>query len=273
MSQEGTTEISRQEKKDIAENQGLSPVSVYGIVHQDGMHDLQRPVLSLWWSGVAAGLGITISVTAEGVLHGLFSDAPYHAAIENLGYTLGFVLVIMGRLQLFTESTLTAILPLLAQRRLAMLTATARLWSVTLIANFAGTFLAIALATWGGAIPPEHVEGMLAVSRHFGRYTPWEAFRYGIPAGFYIAAIVWMLPAARGAGVLVIILFTYLIAMGDLTHSIAGSAEIFLLVIHGELGVIAGAALLGGTLLGNIAGGTGLFALLAHGQVLRELPD
>ncbi|MBY6006396.1 formate/nitrite transporter family protein [Salipiger bermudensis] len=262
---------SEQEKKDIADNQGLSAVSVYGIVHEEGVDELERPVSSLWWSGVAAGLGITASVTAEGILHTMFEGHPYQAAIENLGYSVGFVLVILGRLQLFTENTLTAILPLLVQRTPKMLWCTARLWAVILVANFVGTFLAIAFAVWGGSIPPEHVQGMIAISRHFAEHTPWEAFTLGVPAGFYVAAIVWMMPSARGASVLVIVMFTYLIAMGGFTHVIAGSAEMFLLLLSGEVGPLEVVSLLGATLMGNILGGTGLFALLAYGQVAQEI--
>ena len=262
---------SEEEEKDIAENQGLSAVSVYGIVHEEGVDELERPVPSLWWSGVAAGLGITSSVIAEGILHTMFEGHPYQAAIENLGYSVGFVLVILGRLQLFTENTLTAILPLLVQRTPRMLWCTARLWTVILLANFAGTFLASAFALWGGSIPPENVEGMIAISRHFAEHTPWEAFTLGVPAGFYVAAIVWMMPSARGASVLVIVMFTYLIAMGGFTHVIAGSAEMFLLMLSGEVGPLSVASLLGATLMGNILGGTGLFALLAYGQVAQEI--
>lgn len=268
---EKTIHPSEHEKQDIAENQGLSAVSVYGIVHEEGLDELERPLSSLWWSGVAAGLGITASVIAEGILHTTFEGHPYRSAIENLGYSVGFVLVILGRLQLFTENTLTAILPLLVQRTPNMLWCTARLWAVILVANFFGTFLASAFAVWGGSIPAEHVEGMIAISRHFAEHTPWEAFTLGVPAGFYVAAIVWMMPSARGASVLVIVMFTYLIAMGGFTHVIAGSAEMFLLMLTGEVGAPGVAALLGATLMGNILGGTGLFALLAYGQVAQEI--
>lgn len=265
---------SKEQQDNIARNQGLSAVSVYGIVHQEGVDELNRPLSSLWWSGVAAGLGITASVTAEGILHGVFEGHPYREAIENLGYSVGFVLVILGRLQLFTENTLTAILPLLIQRTPQMLWCTARLWAIILVANFVGAFLAIAFAIWGGVIPDQHIEGMLAISRHFAEREPWAAFAHGVPAGFYVAAIVWMMPSARGgAAVLVIVMFTYLIAMGEFTHVIAGSAELFLLMLSGGIAPMQVFSLLGATLVGNILGGTGLFALLAYGQVAREIPD
>jgi formate/nitrite transporter FocA (FNT family) len=94
----------------------------------------------------------------------------------------------------------------------------------------------------------------------------------GIPAGFLIAGMVWMIPSAEGADFWVILLTTYLIALCDLTHVVAGSAEAFLLLVAGDIGL--GRAL-GGFLLpvliGNIIGGTALFTLLAYGQVKDEL--
>ena len=105
--------LSHEEEKDVRDHQSLNSVSVYAIVHREGLEELKRPMMSLWWSGVAAGIGISLSILAEGILHTVFQESRYQFALENLGYTVGFVLVILGRLQLFTENTLTVILPLL----------------------------------------------------------------------------------------------------------------------------------------------------------------
>ena len=91
-------------------------------------------------------------------------------------------------------------------------------------------------------------------------------------AGWLIAALVWMLPSAEGNEFLVITLMTYLIALGDFTHVIAGSAEVFYLLARGEIEVLP--ALFGfflPTLTGNILGGTVLFGLLSYAQVRDEL--
>lgn len=262
---------SDQERDDADHSHALSSVSVYLVVHREGVEELNRPVNSLWWSGVAAGVGISTSVLAEGILHTVFEGHPYRFAIENLGYTAGFVLVILGRLQLFTENTITAILPLLSHRSGEMLWCTARLWTIVFLANLFGTFAAALLTEFGGVVPPRHVEGMLAISAHYGHLTALHAFTQGIPAGFFVAAIVWMLPSSRASAIFVIMMFTYLIAMGEFTHVIAGSTELFLLLLAGEAGIGHSLALLLATLAGNVAGGTGLFALLAYGQVVSEL--
>lgn len=264
--------LSEREEAQVADHRSLSSVAVYAVVHAEGVEELQRPNTSLWWSGVAAGLGISASVLAEGVLHTTFADHPYLNAIENFGYTVGFVLVILGRLQLFTENTLTAILPLLAKPSWNMFLGTARLWGLVFLANLVGTFVTALVTLKLGTAVPEHIEAMLEVSRHFAENSAWQAFAYGIPAGFFIAALVWMLPSSRGFEIFVIILMTYVIAIGEFTHVVAGSTEVFMLVVNGELGVVeAFARLIGPTFLGNVVGGTGLFALLAYGQVMDEI--
>ena len=99
-----------------------------------------------------------------------------------------------------------------------------------------------------------------------------EALIYGIPAGFFIAAIVWMLPSVEGAELFVIIIVTWLIAVGGFAHVVVGSSEVFMLQFSGELGLLEGfSRLILPSLAGNIIGGTGLFAMLAYGQVRAEL--
>ena len=263
--------LSHTEEQDVRDNQSLNSVSLYAIVHREGLEELQRPVMSLWWSGVAAGIGISLSILAEGILHYLFEDSQYQFVIENLGYTVCFVLVIVGRLQLFTENTLSVILPLLSKPSVNMTLCIARLWLIVFAANMVGTFLAAVFSYTLQAVPPELVEGMTAISKHYAEFSASEAFSYGITSGFIIAAIVWMKPSVKHSQVLMIVIFTYLIAIGNFTHVIAGSTELFLLVLQGHISAAETVALIGATLMGNIVGGTGLFALLAYGQVVREI--
>lgn len=265
--------LSHTEEKDVQNNQSLNSVSLYAIVHREGLEELQRPMMSLWWSGVAAGIGISLSILAEGILHHLFSGSPYQFVIENLGYTVGFVLVIVGRLQLFTENTLSVILPLLSKPSFNMGVCIARLWAIVFAANMVGTFLAAFFSYTLQAVPSELVEGMTAISEHYAALSPSDAFSYGITSGFIIAAIVWMKPSVKHSQILMIVIFTYLIAIGNFTHVIAGSTELFLLALQGQISIAEAAALIGATLMGNIVGGTGLFALLAYGQVVREIED
>ena len=263
---------SQEEAVQIAKHRALAPRAVYEVINLEGREELRRPLWSLWWSGIAAGIGISASVLAEGILHTIFEGHPYQGPIENMGYTVGFIFVILARIQLFTENTITVVLPVLKDKSLTMLICAARLWSVVFLANIVGTFFTAFLSVHGGTVIPEYVEGMKAISHHFAHYNAFEAFKYGIPAGFFIAAIVWMLPSSEGFEIFVIFLFTYLIAMGEFTHVVAGSKEAFLLMLSGDISVAKTVfGLILPTFLGNVLGGTGLFALLAYGQVAWEI--
>ena len=110
------------------------------------------------------------------------------------------------------------------------------------------------------------------LSQHATGFSASEGFLRAIPAGVLVASIVWMMPGQNGGEVLLIVIFTWLIAAGDFTHIIAGSVEMWVLILQGELG--ASPATLGfflPVLAGNIVGGTLVFALLAWGQVKDEV--
>lgn len=270
--QSGPDNLSEAEEKEVEERVRLRVPVVYEIVRQEGEEELARPLSSLWWSGMAAGLGISMSVVAESLLLRGLPDTSWRPLITNFGYCAGFLIVVLGRLQLFTENTITAVLPLLAERSWRNVLLTARLWIIVFAANLVGTFVFSFAVLYFAIFPVEQIEAFLVVSRHFMEKTAAEMLLHGIPAGFLIAAMVWMIPSAKGAEFWVITLMTYLIALGDLSHVIAGSTEAFLLLISGEISVwrTVGEFLVP-TFVGNVIGGTVLFTLLAYGQIKEEI--
>ena len=264
--------LSTDELAEVQEKLKLRVPVVYKIVKHEGESELSRPSISLWWSGIAAGIAISMSVVAEGTMHHYLPDEPWRPLVENFGYTVGFLIVVLGRLQLFTENTITAVLPLIADRTKEKFIALLRLWSVVFIANICGTFLFALGATYGGIFPAEHVESFRSISHHFMQKDAAEMLLHGIPAGFLIAAMVWMIPSAENAIFWVVLLVTYFIALGDMSHVVAGSAEAFLLLLHGEIGLYQTFVLfMIPTYIGNVIGGTVLFTMLAYGQVKDEL--
>ena len=263
--------LPRKQQAIVEEHLPLRSPMVYEVVRQEGEIELGRPLASLWWSGVAAGIAMFSSVLGLGVLHEHLPEERWKPLVENFGYCFGFIIVVLGRLQLFTENTITAVLPLLADWSGAKLAHTARLWAVVLSANVVGTTLTAALVTWFGMFPEVYVGAMLEVAGHFAANSPLEAFLFGIPAGFLVAAIVWVMPNAEGAKFSIVVWLTYLIGVGGLTHVVVGSAEVALLLLHGSIGIAGALGVLLPTLAGNVIGGTGLFALLAYGQIKEEI--
>jgi formate/nitrite transporter FocA (FNT family) len=264
--------LDQEERKEVDERRSIRAPVLYEVKRQEGEEELRRPVVSLWWSGVAAGLAISASVYCEAFFNLHLPDEAWRPLVGNLGYTVGFILVILSGFQLFTEQTVTAILPLLSNRTLDNLIRTARLWSVVLVANLVGAFAAAAFGALSPATTPEQLAAFSEVSRHFTEKGFVELLLLGVPAGFLIAALSWMLPNSEGSKFWVILLITYVIALGDFAHVVAGSVEVFILVIAGQVSLVNGfGAVLLPALIGNILGGTMLFSLIAYAQVQEEM--
>ncbi|KPP97368.1 formate/nitrite transporter family protein [Marinobacter sp. HL-58] len=267
------TDLDGGEKEQADEYESVPSSVIFEAIRREGEHELSRPISALWWSGVAAGLAISASVLCKGFLASILPHADWAAGISNLGYTVGFLIVILGRMQLFTENTITPILPLFLSPTRWSFFQTARLWGIVFAANLVGCLAAALVLVYGHILPEARFEGILAISRHYAEATALEHFAWGIPAGFLIAALVWILPRMEGSGeVLMIIIVTYMIGLGGMSHVVAGSTELFILVVRGELGIAT--ATFGGILpafAGNVLGGTGIFAALTYAQVREEI--
>jgi formate/nitrite transporter FocA (FNT family) len=267
------TDVDSDENEQADEYENVPSSVIFEAIRREGEHELSRSISALWWSGVAAGLAISTSVLCKGFLASILPHADWAAGISNLGYTVGFLIVILGRMQLFTENTITPILPLLLKPTRSSFYQTARLWGIVFAANLVGCMAAALVLVYGNIVPEARFEGILAISRHYAEATAFEHFAWGIPAGFLIAALVWILPRMESAGeVLMIVIVTYMIGLGGMSHVVAGSTELFILVVRGELGIAAAA--LGGilpALAGNVLGGTGIFAALTYAQVREEI--
>ena len=260
------------EEQSVHDATRLSARLIYEVIRRDGEEELARPNTALIWSGFTAGIMISFSVIGEAIVRAHLADTPGRFLLENLGYTLGFLLVIMGRMQLFTENTITTVLPLMARFCWECIQSTLRLWGTVLAANVVGCFVAAGFILWTPAFPDDVVVAMLEVSRHALDMGFYEAVFRAMPAGVLIAALVWMLPSVPSANIGMVVIFTWLIAAGDFAHVVVGSVEMALLMLGGEVGVLAG---FGGfflpVLAGNIVGGTVVFTMTAWAQVANEL--
>jgi formate/nitrite transporter FocA (FNT family) len=264
--------ITEQEVETVEEMSTPRTPVIYEVVRRLGDEEMQRPATSLWWSGIAAGLSISFSLLAEAILATNLPDTHWRPLVSSFGYSIGFLMTIMARQQLFTESTITVVLPVLHHLTWHNLWRMVRLWMIVLIANLVGTLFAAAFCKFTPVLPSDLFDGMLALSRHLLALTWWEMLLRAIGAGFLIAAMVWMMPSAENAQFHVITVITYLIAIGGFTHIIAGSMEAYLLGFSGDWAwwqVITD--FLVPVLIGNVIGGTVLFAVISYAQVMKEI--
>lgn len=242
---------------------------VYVAVMAEGEEELGRSSSSLFWSGLAAGLSMGFSLIAEVLLRAYLPDATWELLVAKLGYAVGFLIVILGRQQLFTENTLTPILPLLARKDSSTAWNLGRLWAIVLAANLLGGVIIGWVVGGTQALRDVVHPEVLAVGRD-AMDPSWTrvAFR-GVFAGWLIAIMVWMLPFAESGRIWVILILTYLIGIGHFPHVIAGSIQVFAYAAAGAvswLDVFAQYVL--PTLVGNVVGGVTLVAALNHAQVV-----
>lgn len=244
---------------------------IFEAIRREAEHELERPSSSLAWSGLAAGLSMGFSMVAEALLGSYLPTAEWTPLVTKFGYSIGFVIVILGRQQLFTENTLTPVLQLLDKKSSYVFKKVIRLWSIVFVANIIGTFLFSYAISNISIFEPEIYHEFNQIARGTVSSGFSVTFFRGIFAGWLIALIIWLLPFAEQARIWVIILITYLVGLGGFSHIIAGSVDGFYGIMAEQIriGHFATSFFIP-TLLGNIIGGVALVAAVNYAQITYE---
>lgn len=265
-------DLSDRQKHEVEEQSRATAALIHETIRAEGESELDRGMWALTWSALAAGLSIGFSVVVQGELYSRLPTQPMRDLISPLGYTIGFLIVIVGRQQLFTENTLTPILVLIHKRNLRTLGRVVRLWGIVLAANVAGALLFATVLAHGAAFDPNVTRAFAELGHQVIRADFGGTFLRAIYAGWLIALMVWLLPAAEGSRPLIILIITYIVALSGFPHVIAGSVDCAFLV---QIGEATWQDFIGRffvpTLLGNIVGGVALVAALNYGQVATEV--
>ncbi|MEM6338244.1 MAG: formate/nitrite transporter family protein, partial [Bacteroidota bacterium] len=227
----------------------------------------------LFWSGIAAGLSIGLSFLARATV--MAKASPESAdLLGNLLYPIGFVFIVLGRYQLFTENTLTPVTLVLT--RIASIPLLLQVWGVVLFANVIGSaIIAYVLATTS-VLEPEAAEMARKISFHALEYDWSTLFIKGFFAGWLVAGMVWLVHAARDTitRLLLVYVIMYLVPTADLFHCIIGASEVFYLVFQGLAGLDSFAYFFSAVVVGNTVGGVLLVALLNYTQTREtRFPD
>jgi formate/nitrite transporter FocA (FNT family) len=257
-----------EEHEEVKDRAAPRPVVVYEAIRREGEDELLRTWHGLAWSGLAAGLSMGFSLVGQGLIAAHLPDTAWRPLLVNLGYSLGFLIVILGRQQLFTENTLTPVLPLLNRWNTPTLARVARLWAVVLATNLVGTFAFAWVVGHTTIFDDATRTAFTAIGRHAMEGSFGTIMLRGVFAGWLIALMVWLLPGAETARPIIILVITYFVGLGGFTHIVAGSVEGFYVLLTGAA---SWQATIGGFLLpaviGNILGGLALVTALNHAQV------
>jgi formate/nitrite transporter FocA (FNT family) len=247
----------------VAETSRLSAAEIFDRVTYGAEEELARPVHHLGFSALGAGLAMGLSGTAVAILQSTSgSQAPW----TFVGYPLGFLVVVIGRMQLFTENTLFPVALVLARRD--CLAATARLWAVVLTGNLAGTLAFALLATQTSALHASQA-ALSRLGHEAGDAGFTTVFWTAVVGGWLVALVAWLVTASTDTvgQVLVIGILTFFVGAGHFAHSVAGSGEVLTAVLTHDLPLTSYLTWVTGAVLGNVVGGVLIVALLNYGQV------
>jgi formate/nitrite transporter FocA (FNT family) len=249
----------------------FSAEEIHENVSKAAKEELRRPAAELTWSGLASGLLIGFSFLGSAFLASLVPEFLRPAATA-LGYPLGFLFVVHGRHQLFTENTLEPVIPLLEKRDRETFGQLLRLWGIVLPMNLIGALVFALVVGHTEVMEPNVQASMLELARHATSGGALLVFYKGIWAGWLVALMAWLIGATRDttAQIVLVWLATAPIAGFGFKHSIAGAVEAF---YRAGMGDASWGAMIGQfeipAILGNIVGGVVLVALVNHGQVSR----
>jgi len=239
-----------------------------------GLHEIRREWSGLLLSGFSAGLDIGFGPVLMAVFLTLSPGSYGDLGTELLlatAYAVGFIFVIIGRSELFTEHTTLAVMPVIDGQ--ASIAGLGRLWGLVYAGNivggavFAGLLVTL-MPNLGVASP----EAFATIGHKLVDHDPGWLFVAGILAGWLMGLLAWLLTAAQEtiSRLAVIWLVTASIGLLHLPHSIAGNVEVlFGMFVSPTVTVADYAVFLALATAGNAVGGGVFVGLLKYGHVTR----
>jgi formate-nitrite transporter family protein len=245
--------------------------AIYEQVAKNARQELDRDAFSLLVSGLAGGMGMGLTALATAIAAALLGNSGAAQFIVHTLYPIGFIVVILGRSQLFTENTLYPVALVLTER--GHVRDTIRLWALVLPSNICGALLFALLVTKTGAIKPEFVTSMAQIGVMASGGSIWSIFWSAVIGGWIIAMVAWLVSASHSitGSVALIWLLTFVVGLGGFAHCIATSGEILAAVLTHQLGVLDYTRWIVPAVAGNICGGVLLVTLLEYGQTNADM--
>lgn len=262
----------------MAKHADTTPVSYEEILEAEivqGLHELRREPGGLLLSGLSAGLDVGFSLLLMAVMytavHDQFSTGLTRILMANM-YAIGFIFVILGRSELFTEHTTLAVFPVLGGR--ARVGSVARLWGLVYVSNVVGAAFFAALAAWiAPALGIADSMAFTTIAEHLVEHDWWIIFVSAGLAGWLMGLLSWLVNAARDtiSRIVIVWLVTAGIGFARLHHSIVGTVEVLAGVFGGVgIGFSDFVQFLLWSTIGNAVGGLFFVAVIKYSHAIRR---
>ena len=245
----------------------LTAPEIFHAAVESAREELARSNRTLFFSGLAGGVTLGLTALSVSAVRALLGNTPSAQFISFLFYPIGFIAVIIGRAQLFTENTLYPVILTLDEHR--HFRSTLRLWGVVYASNVLGALLFAVLAIRSEALPAPTTAQLIEMGVAATQGTATTFFWSGIIGGWLIALVAWVVTASQWTiGQLAMVwLLTFLVGIGRFAHCIVGTGEILSAVVAHALPFTAYLHWVWAATLGNIVGGVVIVSLLNYGQV------
>lgn len=245
-----------------------SAQEIFEQVANNARQELKRSTSALAFSGFAGGIFMGLSALGNAITLAMLGTTSKVQFIAKMFYPVGFIVVILGRAQLFTENTLYPVALVLAEKR--HFWNTMRLWCTVLPSNVLGAFSFAALATLTNALKPDVVQALASLGMEAVHRDPSAVFWSGVMGGWIIALAAWLVSGSHSitGSVMIIWILTFLVGLGNFAHCIAASGEVLTAVLTHQLAWTVYFSWLFLAVAGNICGGVGMVTLLEYGQVV-----
>lgn len=245
----------------------LTAHQIFESAVQLARDELERHWTELSFSGIAGGVTMGLTGLSAGLVVWVLGPGATSRLIAAAVYPVGFMAVIIGRAQLFTENTLYPVVLVLKEKR--HIAKTLRLWGVVFAGNLVGAAIFAVIVSKTEALPAGLRDTLIAVGMDSPQHPFSAIFWSGVVGGWLVALVAWLVTASHWTTgqAMMVWAMTFILGLGHFSHCIASSGEILSAVFSGSASFGQYAGWLAAATLGNIVGGIGMVSLLNYGQV------
>jgi formate-nitrite transporter family protein len=235
------------------------PEEIYEETRKEGRRRLSRPLPELAATALVGGFDVAFGVAAYALAANAFGGPAAHLA-GALAFGVGFVFIVVGRSELFTENFLIPVAGLERDKARSWLKL-AELWLFALVLNILGGLALALILTSEGVLRRGANRPLVDLTEHIVGYSTLTSFLSAIIAGALMTLMTWFVEgAAESVGVRIVMAWITgtLIVLGTFNHAIVSTIEIVFGMRYGaDVDLSQLFANLGLSVGGNLVGGLG----------------
>ena len=253
-----------------ARARAAQPDEIYERAREEGKRRLSRPLLELAATALVGGFDVAFGVVAYALAAGELSGTGAARLAGALAFGIGFVFVVVGKSELFTENFLVPIAGMDGRRRSWL--KLAELWSATLALNLVGGTMLALILTSRGVLPGESHGQLVELADTLAGYGVLTSFLSAVIAGALMTLMTWFVEgAAESMGVRIVMSWVVgaLIVLGTFNHAVLSTIElVFGMRYDAAVTTVDLLRNLGLAVAGNLAGGLLLVTFARSAQAL-----